>query len=384
MEQREEGEVPPDLKEQVTELDAQVRSLSGTMLVLSEELAQIKAGLANIAQQQRSTRQVPSTQAIADLTSRVDELAATLQEKDEQLAEVRATAAAAQQALAEAGLANAAAAKGMQDAATKGAQAYMEQQQLKDMQQQQQREITELKSSCAAKDSQVSAMRTELGQLRQRVGVEASQVEIAAFAPVDMSPDTVKQCLAAAMGVSTNVIVGVERKWAPQTPSSSGGNSGPAAAAAAGSSGAAAAAAAGNSGAAAAAAAAGSSSSGAAAAAGSSRQPLALYVVRLSSGRYLHCALGGKCRMALRSRQLPIWVDKLLSEEERAERRKLAPLARQLRRDGVRVRWQGAELQQQFGRAAGRKQWQKVNPLPPGSGEAGADRAVDGGAGDGQ
>jgi hypothetical protein len=129
----------------------------------------------------------------------------------------------------------------MQDAATKGAQAYMEQQQLKDLQQQQQREITELKSSCAAKDSQVSAMRTELGQLQQRVGVEASQVEIAAFAPVDMSPDTVKQCLAAAMGVSTNVIVGVERKWAPQTPSSSGGNSGPAAAAVAGSSGAAAA-----------------------------------------------------------------------------------------------------------------------------------------------
>jgi hypothetical protein len=110
-----------------------------------------------------------------------------------------------------------------------------------------------------------------------------------------------------------------------------------------------------------------------------------MYVAIVASGRYLHAALGGKCRMALSSRQLPIWVDKLLTEEERAQRRKLAPLARQLRRDGVGVRWHGAELQQQVRRAGGGKQWQKVHPLPPGSGEAGAaGQAADGGAGGGQ
>jgi hypothetical protein len=111
---------------------------------------------------------------------------------------------------------------------------------------------------------------------------------------------------------------------------------------------------------------------------------MALYVVSLSSGRFLHAALGGKCRLFLRSRGLPIWVDKALTEEERAQRRRLAPVFRQLRAEGTRVRWQGARLEQQVVRPGGRKQWQLVDPLPPPEEVDAAEPAAGGGVGEGQ
>lgn len=75
--------------------------------------------------------------------------------------------------------------------------------------------------------------------------------------------------------------------------------------------------------------------------------------------------------MSLKRQQLPIYVDRHLSQEELAQRRRLMPLYKQLKRDGVWVRWVGARLEQQVTRAHGRKQWQEVSPLPPPE-EAGA------------
>jgi hypothetical protein len=106
---------------------------------------------------------------------------------------------------------------------------------------------------------------------------------------------------------------------------------------------------------------------------------MALYVIRLVSSRHLPTVLGGRTRTTLRQKKVPIWLEESLDEEGRRRRRRLAPLARQLRADGVKVRWRGAKLEQLRVRAAGRKEWVEVDPLPPQE-NAAAEQPASGGA----
>ena len=382
-EQREEGEVP-DYEQKYGELLSTCSGQRGDLEAMSEELAQVKAALAAQARQHQLLQQLPSPQALAELASQVAALQDEARVKDAALAAAHAEIEAARQALAAAGFTDAAAAQDMHNALSNGAHAYVEVQQLRDEHQQQQRRVTELETGSSTQGSQLASLRAEVTQLKQQIGLESSRAEFVAWGPGDYSPDRMKHDLSAAMGVSSNVIVTVERRWAPQPPDRGAGSSGCAAAAAAttrdgGAAGPSTGAAVGHG--------AGSSGSGGGPQGprqGRNGQPLALYMVTLCSGRFLHAALGGKCRMYLRSKQLPIWVDKALSEEERAERRRLAPVFRQLKADGVRVRWQGTRLEQQVQRSGGRTQWQAVDPLPPAEVLGAAEQAAGGGAGEGR
>jgi hypothetical protein len=73
--------------------------------------------------------------------------------------------------------------------------------------------------------------------------------------------------------------------------------------------------------------------------------------------------LGGRTRSSLAHRRHPVYVEKLLTEEERAQRRALTPTAKRLKAKGKRVRWVGAVLEVQVPSPGGGKgRWEKVQP----------------------
>lgn len=107
---------------------------------------------------------------------------------------------------------------------------------------------------------------------------------------------------------------------------------------------------------------------------------MALYKVLLRSPGLEDVVLGGRTRTRLARQQLPVFVDKVLTEEERAQRRAMMPTARQLKAEHKRVCWVGAQLQvrvQQPGSRTG--SWQRVQhqrePPSPRRGDGAAARA---------
>lgn len=364
-------------------------NVSGDVLVVSESQRQLSAEMAELKRQQKGCRQQPPS-AAGDHSSTVSALEtgmATYRQKlaqmEEQLAEARTSTAAMQRVLDAAGLSVESDGKEMQEALSKGAQAWVEQQQLRDELKQLQQRLTRSEAHSSEQDGHISAARTSLGQLQQQAGLQASQVKFVVWAPPEYGPDTVMNIVASAAGVSIKAFTGGHNAFTPKLAGSGAGSTGRQAA---GSSGGSAAGAGGNSG--------GGSSSGSGAAGssgqqqqqqrGGGRQQLSLYVIQLSHQRYLPICLGGKCRMVLSGRQLPVYVDAALTDEERAERRRLAPLVQQLRAKQVRLRWKGAKLEQQVARAGGGKQWREVDPLPPAPAEDAAGQMAGGGAGAGQ
>jgi hypothetical protein len=109
------------------------------------------------------------------------------------------------------------------------------------------------------------------------------------------------------------------------------------------------------------------SSAAAAAAGGGSRgkEPLALYVVRLASSSLVPTVLGGRTRLFLRQQGAPMWLDMVLTPEERLVRKQQQSVARELRAKGVQTRWRGHILEERKERASGRYQWVQVPPPPP-------------------
>jgi len=291
----------------------------------------------------------------SDLSSKLSAAAADISKHGQTASKALAEAAEARQLLALAGLTNAAAAQDMQQALSQGVQAHTEQQQLRDEQQRLQQRITALESDRTAQADVMKVLRAETTQLQQRAGLEEGQAEFVAWAPADMSPDTV-QHLSEAAGISSNTFRSVERRFVAGSASSSRGG--------------------------------GTSSSGAAGPGSSQQQrsrgkpQMALYVVRLVSSRYLHAALGGRCRMALSSRQLPIWVERSLTKEERAMRARYKEVAQRLRAEGNRLRW-GPEgkLPRLEVTAGGKKTWKDAMPTAPPEGVRAAEVATGGGAG---
>ena len=115
---------------------------------------------------------------------------------------------------------------------------------------------------------------------------------------------------------------------------------------------------------------------------------MALYRVMLRSPELEATILGGRTRVGLARQSLQVFVDKVLTEEKRAQRRAMTPAARRLRAEGKRVRWLGAKLQVLVRQPGGRgNRWELVQfPPPPPAGGAGSEgRAaaeVGAGAGD--
>jgi hypothetical protein len=107
---------------------------------------------------------------------------------------------------------------------------------------------------------------------------------------------------------------------------------------------------------------------------------MALYKVLLRSPELEDTVTGGKTRLALHARRLPVFVDKALTAEERAAKHALVPTARKLRFEGKQVRWRGAELQVRVPQSGSRRStWERVlhqqaPPSPPRG--AGAARAA--------
>lgn len=404
--QGEAGSAPAELAELVqvvTSMKEQLAGLTGDQLILSETTTRLHTNVAQLLRQQqqqgspqpaqRSLQRYASGDA-GDASASMSDMQAVVNQLDRRVGEVCSLAGNLLRILTAAGLSGESEAEELQVALSKGSQAYVEQQQLRTEFQAQQQRISQLEERMREQESRMSSVRAGMGQLQQRAGLEGSQVEFVAWAPSEWTADEVLGEVASAAGVSSKVIISAERKYTPQPARGGEGNAaGAAAGAPAGSAGGGAPGSSGGSG-----PEAGSSSGGGGSAGGSgqpqrqqqqrqqrgSRQQLSLYVLRLSHERYLPACLGGKCRMTLRGRQLPVYVDRALTEGERAERRRLAPVARQLRVEGVRVRWQGPVLEQQVERAGGRKQWRVVDPLPPAVAPASAEQAAGGGADGGQ
>jgi hypothetical protein len=233
----------------------------------------------------------------------------------------------------------------MQDALSKGAQAYVEQQQLREDNKQLQRRCDRLEASASELNSLIATLRSEMGQLQEHYRAEGAQSQLVAWAPVDMHPDQILAAVSDAAGLSSSAFVSVERRFVPRDNRSSTDSSN------------------------------GSEQ-------GRQRLPMALYAIRLVSSRFLHTVLGGRTRLHLRRKQVPIWVEEALDEEGRKARKRLVPVARQLRAEGVKVRWRGARLEKQRVRGDGRRDWVEVLPGPPegapaaGSGSDGAGAAA--------
>ena len=119
---------------------------------------------------------------------------------------------------------------------------------------------------------------------------------------------------------------------------------------------------------------------------------MALYRVLLRSPELEEVVLGGRTRKALHRQGVQVYVEQLLNEEQRARRRALGPVAKGLRKDGVQVRWKGAELEKKVQPAGGgNPSWVRVQLPPPppspgrmGGAQAAAEAGAEAGAGAGQ
>lgn len=389
-------------------------AMQGDQLVLQEEVAALAAEQAELRQQVAkagSSSSSVSAALLEALTTRLGVVESAAEQLGQDVAAAKSTADAAQACLDQAGLTDAAEAQQLRDAAEKGAAAHMEQGQRKE-------EVNALRK-------RVADLEQQQGQLQARVAAAAQTGAAVAWAPVGTSPDEVAEAILSCGTLSKGGILAVTLAFEPRAPAGGGraggrgadgagspgsrgagrqrggsagaaGGAGSSAAGGAGSSAAAEAAAAaaaaggaagGSGGPAAAAGAADSSSGGSAAAAaaaggsgGRAKQPMALYKLLLRSPELEDTVTGGKTRLALRDQRLPVFVDRVLTAEERAAKRALVPTARKLQVEGKQVRWRGAELQVRVSQPGSRRSaWERVlhqqePPSPPQ--RAGAARAA--------
>jgi hypothetical protein len=109
--------------------------------------------------------------------------------------------------------------------------------------------------------------------------------------------------------------------------------------------------------------------------------------VQLKSKDLEFTVLGGRTRSSLAHHNLPVFVEKLLTEDERAERKSLQSTYHSMKAKSQMVRWNGAVLQVKVqSRSGGKGHWERVQleqepRSPRGAGWAAAAAAV-AGAGD--
>ena len=109
---------------------------------------------------------------------------------------------------------------------------------------------------------------------------------------------------------------------------------------------------------------------------------MALFKVLLRCRDLEEVVLGGRTRTGLQQQPLQVFVDKVLTEDERAQKRAMLPTARRLRAEGKSVRWQGAVLQVRVQSGQGRASWEVVRhqqqPPSPSRRAGGTSGAADG------
>jgi hypothetical protein len=344
---REEGEVQPRGDEALLVVGEAVLTVQGDCLAIQQQMEHITRQLGELLQQskkqqvtlgpqQRPAADGAATEGLCSSVARLQEQVGTMQQT------VNEVGAFMQQA----GFSEAGAAARLKAALNEGCEASMKVSNLGTAH-------GVLQARANGHDSELQRLNDKIARLEQQQQQQRDPrapegAEIVVWAPADSGmADQIATTLTAAARLSQGSVQYVACRF--QRRSSGGGNrdsSSPG----------------GDGG--------GASSSAAAAAAaagGGSRnkEPLALYVVRLASPSLVPTVLGGRTRLFLRQQGAPMWLDRVLTPEERRVRKQLQSVARELRAKGVQTRWCGHVLEEKQRRAAGRYQWVQVPPPPP-------------------
>ena len=304
--------------------------------------------------------------AAAEAAAGEESVASQLAAMRAELADAQARVASLEGFLRQAGLNSG---QQLQQSLERGSRAYMQQE--------------AHNAQVAALDRLAKQVQEELAVVKQQAGQPAGDPrgEVMAWAPADMHPDAIGAALADAAGISSGSILAVRRCFVPAAPKPSqrSGDGGGAGSSSSDGQGAGSSAqGAGGSGAS------GQGRDSSSGGEGRGRPPTALYSITLISQRFEGTVLGGRTRKVLAHKRVPIWVEQRLSAEERQARKRLVPLARQLRVDGQRTRWRGAVLEKLVQRGSGRRQWERVVPPPPATGGGGGLGAAAGDSGSGR
>jgi hypothetical protein len=365
--QQQDSQQPSDQNEEAFSpevLAARVADLSATMLRIEEQLETVTAevtalGRANLQQKQRG--QGPSQESLMELEKQWREGLAGMQQ---QLAGFKEQLDGMHAKLQGAGLQDEEQAKQLQESVNKGAQAYMEQQRLA-------ARLERLEAAASTNTSATPELANRLARAEAQLQAGAGAGEIVVHGPAEWHPETVAQEVAMAGGVTPRAVLYVkllaERAPAAGARNSNGsgssgghgsahdrGNSdgsghsnGTASGSGGSSSNGGSRSGAGNAGQAGSSRGAeaqqrgdgssgrgGAAGAGADTAAGAERRDgaTAVWLVRLAEKQLEGTFLGGRCRRVLKERQLPLYVDKALSSEERQQRRLMQPVKHQLRR----------------------------------------------------
>ena len=361
--QREEGEVQPSmaqLAEAVWVVGQAALTAKGDCLAFQQQMEQVHKRQGELNQQLKKLLAMPGLQqqptaagAVAAASAEAEGLSSSIASMQQQLNAVQQKAEEGGTFLQRAGLGGEDAADKLKTALDAGSEASMKVSNL-------QTAHGILQGRVNGHDSELQRLKDQLARLEQQQRQQQQQqqhnppalegAEIVVWAPADPGmADKIAATLTAAARLSKGSVQYVACKFQRRSSSSSSGGGRDSS-----SSG-------GNS------SVAGSSAAAAAAAGGGSRrkEPLALYVVRLASSSLVPTVLGGRTRLFLRQQGAPMWLDRVLTPEERQQRKQQQSVARELRAKGVQTRWRGHILEERTQRAAGRYQWVQVPPPPP-------------------
>lgn len=357
-----------EAQEQILALQSALKDVQAELLVEKEEKGKLQTALAELRAEVRSVRS--GSTAVQQLQRDLEELkqqaaaqAATpasnppvwaansmvLEDMQKEIADQR-------QQLAAMGVSSEETAAAVQQTLEKAATAYMQLTTASNV-------VKELGKQTADLAAEYNALKRSVDQLLQWQQRHTQQQHLAegalmAYAPADWVADRVGDVVCSAACVSQRSVVSVVQVWAPRPQQQQ-----PGAAATAGGSGGA--------------AAAGSSGAGGASSSGAGRQPLALWRLTVCDASLVATMLGGRTRGNLRRQSLPVYVEAVLSDEERQQRKALQAVRRRLVADKIRTRWQGAVLQQLVFDARGKRgTWEAVLPGPPQQQGAGAEGAA--------
>jgi hypothetical protein len=333
-------------------------TVQGDSLAFQQQMEQVNKQQGEILQQLRKLQAMPGLQQHPTAAGAVMAASAATEGLSSSIDSMRAQLNAAQQKVNEvdtflqrAGLGGEDAAAKLKAALDEGSEASMQVSNLQTA-----HGILQVRAN--GHDSELRRLKEQLAQLEQQQQQQRQHntrapegAEIVVWAPADPGmADKIAATLTAAARLSKGSVQYVACKFQRRSSSSSSSGGGRDSSSSGGNS-----------------SVAGSSAAAAAAAGGGSRrkEPLALYVVRLASSSLVPTVLGGRTRLFLRQQGAPMWLDRVLTPEERQQRKQQQSVARELRAKGVQTRWRGHILEERTQRAAGRYQWVQVPPPPP-------------------
>jgi hypothetical protein len=334
----------------VQQVLSKVDTLRSTVDSLAEEVPLLQQQLSQLVQQHNANGALPSWQGnMLAATQQVEDLSTAIASLKQQFTEARNTF--------NTGLA------GIQEQQQQLVRQQQEQQEQQQLLRQQLQEQQEQQQRMLQKQQEQQQLLTQLReQLQQQSEQQRQQqqqhqpqpTQFMAHAPVGMGGADLVTILAACGGVNPGSITTARIVWSPRGAAAEGSDN---VTASGGSSG-------------------GGSSGGGSSSRSASgvQRSMCLWEVTLKEGDLLNNMLGGRIRNNLRQAGHSIYVDAVLSAEERQQRKAMQQLRRELQQQGVRTRWSKATLMRwRSSGADGRGSWEEVPPLPaevPGSAAA--------------